>query len=88
LNKKKRELLVGNTMQFKGAKSIEKLRRYYQKTEKQSEKLSFCVKFDLVCGGARLHLIAKQLSRPSLFIKRSHLSDIRKKSERVVATAW
>jgi len=79
---------VLNTMQPEGVKSVEKLRRYYQKTEKKSEKSSFCVKFDLVCGGAGLHSIAKRLGRPSFFIKRSHLSNIRVESAGVVATAW
>jgi len=75
-------------MQPKGANSVEELRRYYQKTKKKSEKSSFRVKFDLVCWGARLHFTAKRLRRPSFFIKRSHLSDIRMKSEGVVETAW
>jgi len=77
------------TMQRKGAKSVEKLRRYYRKTEKKSEKsfFFFCVKFDLARGDARLHFIAKRLGKLSVFIKRSHLSNIRVKSEGVVATA-
>jgi len=79
---------VLNTMQPKGAKSAEKLRRYYRNTEKKSEKSSFCVNFDLVREGARLHFTAKRLGRPSFFVKRSHLSNIRVKSEGVVATAW
>ena len=74
-------------MQPKGAKSVEQLRRC-QKTEKKSEQSIFCVKFDLVRGGTRLHFIAKRLGTPSFFIKRSHLSNIRVKSEGVVATAW
>jgi len=41
-----------------------------------------------ICGGARLHFIAKRLGRPSFFIKGSHLSNIRVKSEGVVSTAW
>jgi len=49
-------------MQPKGAKSLEKLRRSYRKTDKESEKIDFLRKFDLVCGGARLiHFIAKRL---------------------------
>jgi len=76
-----------NTMQPKGPKSVEKFRSFYRKTDKESEKSSFCVKFDLVCGRARLH-ISKRLGKPSFFIKRSHLSNIRVKSEGVVATAW
>jgi len=79
---------VLNTVQPKRAKSVEKLRRYYRNTEKKRKKSSFCVKFDLVCRGARLHFIAKRLGRPSFFIKRSHLSNIRVKSEGVVAAAW
>jgi len=56
--------------------------------EKVGKKSIFCVKFDLVRGGARLHFIAKRLDRPSFLIKRSHFSNIRVKSEGVVATAW
>ena len=59
-----------------------------KKTEKKSEKSIFCVKFELVRRCARLHFIAKRIDRPSFFIKRSHLSNIRVKSEEVVATAW
>jgi len=59
-----------------------------EKLKKKSENWFFNVKFDLVRGGARLRFIAKRLGRPSFFIKRSHLSNIRVKSEGVVATAW
>jgi len=58
-----------------------------EKRTKSRKKSSFCVKFELVCGGARLHFIAKRLGRPSFFIKRSHVSSIRVKSEGFVATA-
>jgi len=60
-----------------------------EKRRKSRKQSSFCVKFDLVRGNVRLHLIAKRLGgRPSFFIKRSHLSNIRVRSEGVVATAW
>jgi len=75
-------------MQSTGEKSVEKLRIYYRKTDKKSEKSSFCVKLELFRVDARLHFIAKWLDRPSFLIKRSHLSYIRVKSEGVVATAW
>jgi len=78
---------VLNTMRPIGAKPVEKLRRYYRKTEKKSENRFFCVKSDLVRGGARLHFISKRFGRPSFFSKRSHLSNLQVKSEGVVTTA-
>ena len=57
-----------------------------EKRKKSRKNSSFCVKSDLVCGGARLHFTSKRLVRPSFFIKRGHLSNIRVKSEGVVAT--
>jgi len=59
-----------------------------EKRKKIRKKSSFCVKFDLVRWGAGLHFIAKRLGMPSFFIKRSHLSNIRVKSEGLVASAW
>jgi len=41
IRKKIVRLNVLNTMQPKGAKSVEKLRGYYRKTEKKSEKIEF-----------------------------------------------
>jgi len=77
-------------MRPNGAKSVEKLRRHYQKKGEKVGKNRFLrkIQFYFAGGGARLHFNAKRLGRPSFFIKRSNLSNIRVKSEGVVATVW
>jgi len=47
-------------MQPKGAKS-ENVQDFTDKRTKSGKKLSFCVKFELFRGGARLYFIAKRL---------------------------
>jgi len=72
---------VLNTMQPKGAKSVEKFGDIIEKRRKSRKKSSYCVKFDLVRGGARLHFNAKRLGRPSFLIQKKsfkqHTSEIK-----------
>ena len=86
----KTELFVGMSQTqctLKEQSQLKNFRDIIEKLRKSWEKSIFCVKFDFVCGGGTLHLIAKRLGRPWFFIKTSHLSNIRVKSVGVVATA-
>jgi len=86
----KEELFFGVSWTQRNLKEQNRLKNFgdiIEKRRKSRNKSSFCVKSDLVHGSARLHFVAKRLGRP-FFIKRSHLSNIRVKSEGVVATAW
>jgi len=88
---KKKEIVVGMSWtqcNLKEQNRLEKFGDIIEKRTKSRKKSSFCEKFGLVCGGARLHFIAKRLGSPSFFIKRSKLSNTRVKSEAVVVTAW
>jgi len=87
---KKKKLFVGMSWTQCDLKEQNRLKNFgdLEKRTKSRKKSSFCEKFGLVCGGARLHFIAKRFGRPSFFIQRSNLSNIRVKSEGVVATAW
>ena len=67
--------MVSNRLRF----LREKLRRY-RKTDKTSEKIEFLRKFDLVCGGSRLHFFRKTTWQAFIFHQKKsfkqHTSEI------------
>jgi len=72
---------VLSTMQPKEAKSVEKLRRYYRKTEKKSEKSSFCVDSTLFAGVHKASFNRKTTGLAFIFYQKKsfkqHTSEIR-----------
>jgi len=71
---------VLNTMWPIGAKSVEKLRRSYLKTEKKSEKSIFRVKFDLWLRGCKASFYRKTTWQAFIFYQKKsfkqHTSEI------------
>jgi len=88
---KKKELFVGMSWTQCNLNVQNRSRNFgdiIEKRRKRRKKIEFLRKIRPCSQGARLHFIAKRLDRPSFFVKRGHLSNIRVKSEGVVATAW
>jgi len=80
---------VLNTMQHKGGKSVEKLRRYYRKTDKKPEKIEFLRKIRPCLRECKASLYRKTTWQAFIsHQKKTFKQHTKVKSEGAVATAW
>jgi len=83
---------VLNTMQLKGAKSVEKLQKYYRKTDKKSEKIEYLRKIRPYLWGCRASFYRKTTWQVLIFYQKKsfkqHTSNRRESLQLPGELAW